>query len=288
MPRLRTLLCATLIGGAATGCFLTTSFDGLSSGAPAEPDPTPEGDAGPPRDAGKPKDGSVTDAPAGDAADDRPFCVREQGKGHLLCSDFSTGTPLDGVWNQTLSEGAGKVVVDPALKALISTTEPVAADTNSKGILIFKMQKTIAKATIALDMTVEACAFDVDGTKKGQATLVSLGQGDDQKWIVGMILNADGFIVNHTRCSTPTDCQGTSTPLASGLSIAKRSRIVQTIDVTSSKMTVSVDGTVALNEAPVTLVSGVSQTLLLNIGAANRGPSKGCRVVYDNVTLDVQ
>ena len=271
---------ALALAATATGCLITTSLDGFSSGGPVEP---PAGGAL--RDAAL--DGAaVRDAGDGGTIDAGPFCVREKGKGHLLCSDFATGTPLDGAWTGTGTETGGTATVDATTRVFVSTTAALETNATSKGILIFKTTKTVTKATFAYDLNVVSCPLTVDGTTKGQATIASLGQGEDPRWIVGLLLSSDGFLANTTRCAGT--CSGTSIPLPGGLSFGKWSHISQTIDVAGSKMSMSIDGITVLTDTPVTLVTGANTSFILNIGLANRGPASACRAEFDNVTLDAQ
>jgi hypothetical protein len=223
---------------------------------------------------------STAKAPLPDAGAMEPFCVRETGK-HLLCSDFESPFVLDGVWEATsIDPGATLERVDGHLS---SVTSAASGGTGQIDALVLKnFTRRVQKTTLAFDLRIGECTPTVNGN----ANIASLGQGDpDQKWIVALLLRPGGVVLNTTRCIGT--CSGNDYTLTSPPIPNAWSRVAISVDVATSSVSVTVDGKSAVDQK-VTLVSGTTNALLLNVGLNVRGPAGDCRMEYDDVTFDVE
>jgi hypothetical protein len=276
----------TLAGGALASCSLTTSLDGLTGG-----EGTSLSDAG---DAAAKLDGDKIVVDAGpadgglevDTGPQAAFCVREPG--HLLCSDFESGSVLDNRWDGTSINGTSTLTREEVAPAsgrgnLVSTTSAVSSG-ETHAVLVKNYTQTMKSLTLTTSVKIVDCL--PTGGGQGSLMSVSAGQTTADKWITSILITPSGTVFNATKCASGS-CTGKDNTLAFTPPSKTWSRVAMTIDLQASTVTVTVDGKLALDKQAI-VISGQNSNALLNIGSSIRAPSGACRIEYDDVTFDIQ
>ncbi|MDB4995432.1 MAG: hypothetical protein JWM74_2864, partial [Myxococcaceae bacterium] len=270
---------------ALASCSLTTSLDGLTSEGATTTD---AGDGSTKLDEGGKTllDGAVPDvAVEGEGGPQAAFCVREPG--HLLCSDFESGSVLDGKWDGTSINGTSTLTREEGSAAsgrgnLVSNTSAIStAETHA--VLVKNYTQTMKSLTFAASIKIVDCT----PTGTGQASLLSVSAGPaTDKWITSILVTPSGTVFNATKCPSGT-CTGSNGTLAVAPPANTWSRVVMTIDLQATTATVTVDGKLALDKLKIA-ITAQNASANLNVGSSVRAPSGACRIEYDDVTFDIQ
>ncbi len=251
--------------GAASGCLLTSNFDGVVGSRPAD------GGAG---DGGDGR-GDGGDAGAAEAA------VSPCASGtHVVCTDFDMGTggfPVPG-WNNSALDG-GVLTLDNTT----SVTAPLSLHARIDGAsspeaYIYRQVflPTFTALTVSVDMRIVACPPQgksvtivyVEPSAKASFGLVFLSSGVQA---VGAGING-AFTFFQLEQQVPDQTW---------------SHLVYRIllkDASTSHLTLTVDGKKSVDtDAPG---GALKTSVLLNLGLLGNAAPKGCEVQFDNYVLD--
>jgi hypothetical protein len=292
ISRIRLLALVGLAAVAATAalasCSLTTSLDGLTpEGLPS----SDAGDASPTLDGDEPPtDGSSGGEAGADGGPELAFCVREPG--HLFCSDWESGSVLDGKWEGTAilpgSTMTREVIAPASGRGNIVSTTPAASSGEVHAVLVKNYTQPVKSMTVAASVKLGTCV----PTGSGLASMLSVSAGPSNNiWVAAILVTPSGVVMNATKCqgdggASPV-CTSSNNTLTAAPTLNAWSRVVMTVDHVASTVTVTVDGKLALDKKPVTLTTE-NTSALLNIGLFAQAPVGACRVEYDDVTFDIQ
>ncbi|HEY2510965.1 MAG TPA: hypothetical protein VGI39_08920 [Polyangiaceae bacterium] len=226
--------------------------------------------------------------PHGDAGAPR-FCTQDAGT-HTFCDDFD-GPALGSAWTDIQQTGGGAAITDSSLffsaPHSLSAVVPASPATSSDRAQVVKSFGTqVSHIVTNLELYIDAVG---PKTALGADALFFVGLGANGGYMLGLDANADnvGFF---------EEAIGDGGALAAPLSaktLVPTSGLLKTwtsvtfdVDLAKSTVSISLNGTLELSNAPITPPAG-SPPVLLYVGLQSRNISSPMGAHYDNVTVDV-